>query len=252
MHRTLVVSILTAAALAHAESPSPPLDTDSLGVVTFANGSTRVTPDARDRIQEIAAWHAEHPDSLLILEGHASPAGSWNSNLRISQARTDAVRSELVRAGADPARMALVAHSENDADAADGPNRRVVIRASTAVPELAREQDDPETGEDARAEGRAIDQQRDEGASDDRTATGATGGTTVVVVPGGGDPEPIIEAPRPIGGMSWTPWTPWVPWIDGGGATTGAPVVGAAAGTGITRGGEPGPPGETGGAIDGR
>jgi len=245
MHRTLVVSILTAAALAHAESPAPKLDPDVLGVLTFANGSTRVMPGSLDRIQEFAAWQADHPDSLLILEGHASPEGSWNSNLRISQARTDAVRSALVRAGADPARMVLVAHSENDAGDADGPNRRVVIRATTAVPELAREQSDPETGEDARAEGRAIDQQRDEGASDDRSATGATGGTTVVVVPGGGDPGVTIEAPRPTGLMSWiTGFGPGLP--------AGEPVVGAAAGTGITRGGEPGPPGETGGAIDGR
>jgi hypothetical protein len=245
MHRTLVVSILTAAALAHAQSPAPPLDSDSLGVMTFANGSTRVMPGALDRIQEIAAWHVEHPDSLLILEGHASPAGSWNSNLRISQARTDAVRGALVRAGADPARMVLVAHSENDADIAEGPNRRVVIRATNAFPELAREQRDPVTGEDARAEGRAIDQQHDEGAGDDDSAAIATGGTTVVVVPGGGQPGMIVAAPAPTGIASWI--------TDFAGRPTGGgTVVGAAAGTGASRSGEPGPAGETGGAVDGR
>lgn len=153
MHRTLVVSILiSATTLASAARRPRTLEPDALGELTFALGSTQLRSSERNRIEEIAAWQADHPDSVLIIEGHASPEGSWNTNLRISQDRTDAVRSALVRAGADPARMVLTAHSENDAEEAEGTNRRVVIRAPGGLAELAREQRDPETGEDARAD----------------------------------------------------------------------------------------------------
>jgi hypothetical protein len=153
MHRTLVVSILVSVpALASAEPPTQALELelDALGEVTFARGSSRLVPRDRNRIEEIAAYQTDHPDSVLIIEGHASRAGSWNTNLRISQERTEAVRGALVRAGADPSRMVLVAHSENDAEDVEGSNRRVVIRAPGGLTELAREQRDPETGEDAR------------------------------------------------------------------------------------------------------
>jgi hypothetical protein len=249
MHRFIVISILASAtALTNAQPRGPTPDGDPLDVVTFASGSSRLMPGAHDRIEEIAAWHAEHPDTLLYVEGHASRAGSWTRNLLLSQERTDAVRAALVRAGADPARMVLVAHSENDAGDAEGSNRRVVIRATAAVAELAREQRDPITTEDARAEGRTMDQTRDDGGDEDRAAPSG-GGTTIVIVPtGGGATAGGWDAPLWTGviggGASGTSE------IGAGGATANA-ITGTAAGTGVA-GGARGPSGPTGGAISGR
>jgi hypothetical protein len=190
MMRTWLVSFLICAtAVAHAERPRRVADGDALGVVRFAVGSSRVSDAALDDLDEIGRWHADHPDSLLMIEGYASPAGSWNKNLRISQQRTDSVREALVEAGADPARMVLVAHSENQVDDAP-PMRRVVIRANRAMVELAREQRDPEIGEDARAARRATSARREVGATGGAEAAPSAsgpvaGGNTVIIIPGG-------------------------------------------------------------------
>jgi outer membrane protein OmpA-like peptidoglycan-associated protein len=196
MQRTLVVSILLMAASANADerrrSPAAPQasehrrtgDGDSLAVVTFERRSTRVSDNALDRITDIAAWHADHPDSLLFIEAHDARAGSWTKNLRLSQRRTDAVREALVEAGADPNRMVLVARGDNRAGGKRAKGR-VVIRASGQFTELALEQRDPQIGEDARAARRAtMNDQRTRSGTADRGGGGA--GRTVVVVPGGG------------------------------------------------------------------
>src|SRR5690606_24815463 len=104
-------------------------------------------------------WHQKNPNSLLIIEGHASPPGSRQANLELSQERAEAVRGALVRAGADSARMVVVAFGEDLATDADA-RPRVVIRASGEFVELAREQRDPDIAEDARAAGRTTDTRR--------------------------------------------------------------------------------------------
>jgi hypothetical protein len=210
MHRLFVLSILvSSAALGHADTPTPEpapraseVEAGSSVEVTFALGSARLNERAREPVEDIAAWHADHPDGILIIEGHASPDGSSRTNLRISQQRGEAVRDELVRAGADPSRIVIVALGDDRAAEATGTNRRVVVRASQRFPELAREQRDlqtaPPTGEDAAAR-RTTEPRRATGgvgttsdAAESDAATGAAmdgragAGNTVIIVPGAG------------------------------------------------------------------
>jgi outer membrane protein OmpA-like peptidoglycan-associated protein len=103
----------------------------SLAIVYFDLGSDDVDAQFDQRIRAAAAWLAEHPRRLLILDGFTDRSGSWSANLRLSQERADRVREALVRAGADPVRIVSAAHSENHAmEAPAACNRRVVLRGT--------------------------------------------------------------------------------------------------------------------------
>lgn len=212
MRITVVVGLLTIiAAVAHAEERVRTLDSAPLGVVSFERGSSRVEQESLREVQAVADWQARHPDALLVVEGHASHQGSSTRNLRISEARTDAVRTALTLAGADPRRMVAVAHGDRR-----GSEQSVVIRATDAFPDLVREQRDPDVGEDARRAGRGTQQRTATSAP----ATPSPGPGTVVVVQ---QPAPVVPMAQTPGGEE----------VDStAGSTTGLPAGGIAPSTG--------------------
>lgn len=194
-------SLAMVSSIAHAQVREA--DYDAVGVITFAKDSVQIDRDERKRLEDIGRAHAKNRDSLLIIEGHAS-------NLGISQRRTDAVRGALVKAGADPNRLVLVAY---DVDPVDG--RRVVVRSTSSFPDLAREQTDPVIGEDARAAGRTTATTAVPAPATSTPAPPAPSdrsATTVVIVPPGGAPPPPATPP-PTGN-----WGPGVPDRTSGGA----------------------------------
>jgi hypothetical protein len=207
MHRTLLASILVSATtIAYADTPTrtDAADSDSLGEVKFKRGSKRIVPAARDDVEQIAAWHADHPDAILILEGHTSREGTWNQNLRVSQDRTDAVRDALVVAGADPSRIVLTARGDNRGGSRRAAGR-VVIRASGDYPMLARWQRTPTGGQDTRAARRpATVEQRRTGGDTARGRELVGGGNTIVIVPGAGGNAPTIVQSGGTGGETGT------------------------------------------------
>lgn len=190
-HIVLASLFISAVALAQAP-PTPEVDGTSLATIRFRTGSSRLTDAERDQLQTVARWHAKHPDAILILEGHAAQEGSRTSNLRVSQRRTEAVRDVLVAQGANRERIVLAAYGDAAGSRARG---RVVIHGNTQLVELAREQNEVETGEDARARaarGADAEQQRRSPApvrgreldGDEMTAPPPrAGNTTIVIVP---------------------------------------------------------------------
>ncbi len=208
MRPTVIVGLLTIVhGLAYADEGVRTLDSAPLETIEFERSATRVQRESLGDIQAAAEWQARHPDALLVLEGHTSHAGSSARNVRISEARTDAVRTALVAAGADASRIASVAHSDPR-----GSDQVVVIRATDAFPDLVREQRDPNIGEDARR--RAQETRRA------AAAPAAPAPTTVVVVP------PAVSAPPPAA-------NPPPPEEDStAGSTTGLPAGGMAPTTG--------------------
>jgi outer membrane protein OmpA-like peptidoglycan-associated protein len=67
--------------------------------VAFVSG-TRVPDDARDALRELAARLEAEPRLAVDLVGCSDPSGSREVNLRISQARAEAVAAELEALGA--------------------------------------------------------------------------------------------------------------------------------------------------------
>jgi hypothetical protein len=186
MHRVVLVSILvTAASAAQADAPrkSVPLDDDALGAVTFSRGSTRLVGDAHEQARRIANWQQKHPDSVLIIDARTKHEGTRRRSLRLSQTRTDAVRMELLRYGADPTRMMLLARTDDPGSSTRGAQGRVVIRATNftgpaPVADVAARETSPSRRSASAPRGRDLD--------GDTQAPAPAASTTVVVVPAGG------------------------------------------------------------------
>lgn len=116
----LVVACATAVALAEPDRSLHPR-VGQLAELVFAPGSAdlAVEPDARllDKLDEALTWAHGNPDGLLVLDGHADPAGDRASNVRLSLQRARAVRERLVAAGGNPEQIVIAAFGE------DGPRR---------------------------------------------------------------------------------------------------------------------------------
>lgn len=131
------------------EAPiTPPLDPESgaafpmevvgvLGDIRFGPGSTILLPSSRARIDGFAEWlQREYPegDYVLEIQGHTDAQGTDDRNVRLGEARAEAVRRYLSnRLAAPPDGVSIVSASsqspvaEDRTEAGRAQNRRVVI-----------------------------------------------------------------------------------------------------------------------------
>lgn len=138
----LVVAGATATALAEpplAEPrPSQHPRVGQLAELTFAPGSAELAVEVdarfRDKLGQAIAWAEEHPDGLLVLDGHADPAGEQARNVRLSLRRARAVRDQLVAAGANPDQIVIAAFGEDERAAKRDRSRVRHGRRATASP----------------------------------------------------------------------------------------------------------------------
>jgi outer membrane protein OmpA-like peptidoglycan-associated protein len=107
-------------------------------LVTFVTDSAELTPRARGALDVLAgAMKSERLASQrFVIEGHADPRGSDEHNLRLSQARAEAVRSYLLaQHGLAAERVSAVGRGSsalmNPSDPAAPENRRVTIVTQT-------------------------------------------------------------------------------------------------------------------------
>jgi outer membrane protein OmpA-like peptidoglycan-associated protein len=135
----LLGACATATALA-APDPSQHLRVGQLAELAFASGSAELALDADGKIAEqldaAITWAHDHPDGLIVLDGHADPTGPRLFNVRLSLRRAKAVRAHLVAGGIDPVQIVIAAFGD------DGPrhDRSVVIwgtRAGTEADQSA-------------------------------------------------------------------------------------------------------------------
>jgi OOP family OmpA-OmpF porin len=101
--------------------------------VKFDTGRSVVKPDYYAKIQEIAQFMREYPDTNTVIEGHTDDVGKDSSNQRLSEQRANAVREILVsRFAVNPARLRAIGYGEsrpigsNKTPAGRAQNRRVV------------------------------------------------------------------------------------------------------------------------------
>jgi len=69
------------------------------GSVLFASNRTALLPEARVRLDQVAAVLLTTRERNLVVEGHTDSEGSDSDNLGLSQGRADAVRNYLVQRG---------------------------------------------------------------------------------------------------------------------------------------------------------
>ena len=62
----------------------------------FENGKADILPSMHPDLDKLANFLLDHPDFALNISGHTDSQGSEDSNLRLSQARADAIRAYLI------------------------------------------------------------------------------------------------------------------------------------------------------------
>jgi outer membrane protein OmpA-like peptidoglycan-associated protein len=130
---TLALAIAATPAVAGQKSSQHPR-VGQLAAVDFAHGSAELavrsdTELARD-LGEVAAWAAENPDGLLVLDGHADRSGPSRVNKRLSLERAKFVRERLVALDVDPNQIVIAAFGETGPKSTR--NRKVVVWGTRA------------------------------------------------------------------------------------------------------------------------
>ena len=89
------------------------------GDVLFRTGSAQIAPDMAHGIEVLAEVVAKSPDLKVRVEGYADPRGREDANLKLSQARADAVRAVFLQAGVSEAALEINAYGQSQSVAQD-------------------------------------------------------------------------------------------------------------------------------------
>jgi outer membrane protein OmpA-like peptidoglycan-associated protein len=89
------------------------------GNVLFRTGSAEITPEIAHQIQVLAQAVAKSPTLKVRMDGYADPRGTEDANLKLSQARADAVRDLFLAAGIDENLLEVNAYGKSQSVAAD-------------------------------------------------------------------------------------------------------------------------------------
>ncbi len=89
------------------------------GDVLFRTGSAEITPEIAHQIQVLAEAVAKSPALKVRVDGYADPRGTVDSNLKLSEARANAVRDLFLAAGIREEVLEVNAYGKSQSVAAD-------------------------------------------------------------------------------------------------------------------------------------
>lgn len=99
--------------------------------ILFDVNKSTIKPESMGSLNEIAKLMKDHSDLKFEIDGHTDSDGSDDANMKLSQSRADAVRSQLVKMGIDESRLTAKGFGEtkpidkNDSAEGKANNRRV-------------------------------------------------------------------------------------------------------------------------------
>jgi outer membrane protein OmpA-like peptidoglycan-associated protein len=89
------------------------------GDVLFRTGSAEITPEIAHQIQMLAQAVAKSPALKVRVDGYADPRGTVETNLKLSEARANAVRDLFLAAGINDEVLEVNAYGKSQSVAAD-------------------------------------------------------------------------------------------------------------------------------------
>ena len=99
--------------------------------INFNVNSADLKPESMGVIGDVVKYMKEHGDLKIEIDGHTDSDGGDDANMKLSQARADAVKNAMVKAGIDSARISTKGLGEskpmasNDTPQGKAENRRV-------------------------------------------------------------------------------------------------------------------------------
>lgn len=108
----------------------------TFGDVLFDFDKATLKSSALPNITTLARFLQENPDRKVIVEGYTDSKGTASYNQSLSERRANAVRTALVRAGVDPARVVAQGYgkefpvADNTSNSGRAQNRRVEVTIS--------------------------------------------------------------------------------------------------------------------------
>ena len=90
------------------------------GDVLFRTGSSDITPEMSKGIQVLAEAVAKSPALKVRVDGYADPRGTVDANLKLSQARADAVRDLFLAAGVNDEQLEINAYGKSESESVAG------------------------------------------------------------------------------------------------------------------------------------
>src|SRR6266404_1496543 len=89
------------------------------GDVLFRTGSAEIAPEMANGIHVLAEAVAKSPALKVRVDGYADPRGTVDANLKLSEARANAVRDLFLAAGVDEEALEINAYGKSQSVAAD-------------------------------------------------------------------------------------------------------------------------------------
>lgn len=97
-------------------------------VVQFRFDSAVILEKYRRILSDSLGYLRDHPQAVMVLEGHTDKIGGADYNLDLGDRRARAVRGFMIAGGVAPERLVPVTYGEEQTRGKHRENRRVVIR----------------------------------------------------------------------------------------------------------------------------
>ena len=100
----------------------------------FDSGSAKLKPESSDQLDDVAAIFKAYPQLRGKVVGYTDAQGSAQANLALSEARANAVKSELVARGVSDTRLTTEGYGEqnaiadNSTESGRADNRRAALQ----------------------------------------------------------------------------------------------------------------------------